>query len=226
VTFSPELQGPAPHTGNSHTQRSVECLPEEPGSNLHQIPDAADSPLNLVYSGGQALNLTMDDLALLGLDRSCTVQLLQWCCSHTNQAGIFCILAPWHEALRSVELQLQVESAVTRHHPLSSLVCALLATALQAEADTGPSLSGGARELLIDTLRVQALQSIPILTWKSRALNLDQVLVLLLLSYTWCWKESLSEISSRWVSLARVIWQDLQHYDQNLETLSRVKNSL
>lgn len=240
--FSPGLQSSPTATNESEPQTaqdspSQDCSlrddfasdsnPCPAPSFSHAFPDtmsAAVGPSCSVVD--QPRDLTIEGIALLGLDQRSISRLLSRHFSPDSRSGVFCILGPWEELLCMNELQVDLDVEMTNDDQLSNLASALLAIALQAESRVGDMLVNSDKELLIDTLRVEALKSIPALTWKSRTLNLDQVLVLLLMSHTWCMKESLIEISDRWNSLARVIWQDLQHHNQALEHQSDAKNLL
>lgn len=220
--------------GHESPSQTRELQPQTPQSVRAQIsvlngdstPHFSDSCLTPPFTHDHGVDLTLDDLDVLGLHQASIAHLLERYLSPSKRSGVFCILAQFEDLLYINELLPGLNTGCVHNGTLSSLKCALLAIALQSESGIGGPVLNGDVELLIDTLRVEALKSVPVLTWKSRALNLDQVLVLLFLSHTWCMKESFSEISNRWTSLARVIWNDLQRYSQNWDHPSGVKNSL
>lgn len=228
LTFSLGLQGSPPQRSDLQRQLAQDLVSQDRCLDNDATSDSPDTCVTQTSNYGSGSDLTIDDLGVLGLDQTSIARLLERYLSSATRSGIFCVLAPWQETLVTITNNLPADlcTEVISHEPLSSLCCALLAIALQADSGVGNTSSIGDTELLIDTLRVEALKSIPKLTWKSRTLNFDQALVLLLLSHVWCLKEDLSEISNRWTSLARIIWQDLQRYAQNLGSLYDVKNSM
>lgn len=79
---------------------------------------------------------------------------------------------------------------------------AMLALALEFDVDHEDPL-------LNDVCRIEALTSIPAITWKTR-LTVAHAAILTLFSFTWCTRESFLEIACRWNHLALIIWTDLR----------------
>lgn len=146
------------------------------------------------------------DLRSLDLEPEYDVQVLIRNFANPSSLGIFCILPEF--ALGSEHDDPSAINWVSLSLP-PEVLCILLAIGLQLELADPCAVPRDNAKLTIDTLRIEALKHIPVLTWISREMRLSQAISLVLASHTWCMQTFLIEISTAWNSLASIIWKDV-----------------
>lgn len=171
-----------------------------------------ESPISLrSVSTPAEVALFLQDTGDLPVQEDVAASLLYQLLTTVSNLG-FCSIIPGNLHLFSARGQsaAQFQSEIFR----PELRNVLLAIALEVYAHRLPADVRNDLEISRDTLQMNALAVLPSLTWKNNQLQLSHVLVLLLLSHTWCMAEPFAKISLRWCSLARVILDDyLKIYD-------------
>jgi hypothetical protein len=188
--------------------------PVEHGFEPIQAPALPQFP-NTSMSGSTATPLTpldqypspnpchpLHDLEHLGLDGSAAFNILHGLLLQATRHGPSSILGD----LR-LDPSLAIQCLYGKVHPRypPELTLALLAIALELYPS---QLSGQVQEnrvLLIDTLRIEFLKRIPVVTWKSTDVNCYQPLVLSLASFTWCMDEQLAAVAAQWNGVAQLL---------------------
>lgn len=157
-----------------------------------------------------------------GLDWSSATQLLLRNFADPQRLGIFTIL-PHLNSGTVTDILLDRYSDEGPSSPSMVLLYALIAIGLELELGSSSTEHVSHIELVIDSLRIEALNRIPILTWKSKDIQLDQAMILLLFSHIWAMKTDLVDVAPRWNSLATIIWADQRRKSNPLpaSTISR-----
>lgn len=89
------------------------------------------------------------------------------------------------------------------------LSLALLAMGIEFHASSlSPELQAN-KDIIVDTLRIEFLKRIPVLTWKSTDINCYQALALSLASLTWCLNDHLGDVAVRWNGMAQLLLDTL-----------------
>jgi hypothetical protein len=157
-----------------------------------------------------------------GLDWSSATQLLLRNFADPQRLGIFTILPPLNSGtVTDILLDRYSDQGPSS---LSMVVLyALIAIGLELELGSSLMEPMSHNELVIDSLRIEALNRIPVLTWKSKDIQLNQAMILLLFSHIWAMKADLVDVAPRWNSLATIIWADQRRKSSSLSarTISR-----
>lgn len=177
-------------------QQSVEPEPQSSGQEIRSSVSTPDvSPTAAAIS---------HNVSGVPLDPSLIDSLLQQLLSSSRKLGIFGLLPgslhadPETRADCSVRQILNVE-----------LQHALLAIALDLYRYRLPESIAGSLNVSRGHLQMGALALTPSLTWESHQLQLGNVLLLLLFSYTWCLTAEFVDIAVRWHSLSHIIQEDI-----------------
>lgn len=142
-----------------------------------------------------------------GLDWSSATQLLLRNFADPQRLGIFTILPPLNSETVT-DILLNRYSDKGPYNPSMILLYALVAIGLELELGSSPTETMSHHESLIDSLRIEALNRIPVLTWKSKDIQLNEAMILVLFSHIWAMKTDLVDLAPRWNSLATIIWAD------------------
>lgn len=144
----------------------------------------------------------LHDLEQLGLDGRAAFNILRGLLLQATRHGPFSILGD----LR-LDPSLTIQCLYGKEHPRypPELTLALLAIALELYPSQLPGQVHENRALLIDTLRIEFLKRIPVITWKSTDVNCYQPLVLSLASFTWCMDEQLAAVAAQWNGVAQLL---------------------
>ncbi|KAE8323146.1 hypothetical protein BDV39DRAFT_218046 [Aspergillus sergii] len=144
------------------------------------------------------------DVSSIPLDPSLIDSLLQQLLSSSRKLGIFGLLPDCLYADTATRADLSLRQILN-----VELQTALLAIALDIYRYRLPETIAGSLNVSRDHLQMSALAGTPCLTWKSHQLQLGNALLLLLFSYTWCLSAEFADIAVRWLSLARIIQEDI-----------------
>ncbi|KAF5598364.1 hypothetical protein FPCIR_3187 [Fusarium pseudocircinatum] len=147
-----------------------------------------------------------DCVSVFALLDTCTLQtLLEAIVPNIVGLGIFTILD--HSQLMDVVTARKITSP--RRHS-QELPLALLAIVIELELGCLPPALTNAKQILVDSLRIEFLKRVPTLAWKSTDLGFTQCVALLLASHIWSLKEDLVQIAHRWNNLAKLIWSEIR----------------
>ncbi|RAQ58686.1 hypothetical protein COH21_005612 [Aspergillus flavus] len=157
-------------------------------------------------SSGQEIRSSVStaDVSSIPLDPSLIDSLLQRLLSSSRKLGIFGLLPDSLHADTEARANFSVRQILN-----AELQNALLAIALDLYCYRLPETVAGSLDVSRDHLQMRALADTPCLTWKSHELQLGNALLLLLFSYTWCLNSEFADIAVRWLSLSRIIHEDI-----------------
>ncbi|KAF2009031.1 hypothetical protein BU24DRAFT_455947, partial [Aaosphaeria arxii CBS 175.79] len=179
------------------------------------IEDEETSGLSVVYRDAGANdpipNEKSEYLLTLGLSLDIVTRLLSHSFAEITWWGLLAIILDDATGPREYLLTANTSSDSWE------ILCALLAIALQVDDSATCLAPHVSPELVIDTLRIEALRHIPTLTWKSCDVKLSQASILVLFSHFWCMHDSLVTIALSWNSLARIIWIEVHSRALSLE---------
>ncbi|GLB09635.1 hypothetical protein AtubIFM57258_005561 [Aspergillus tubingensis] len=217
VTERP-LQAKGRPKKSASIRRAFRQSPAEPTGPGSGGQEAIASPSTAGVSPAAATGPSQD-LSELSLDTDLVDGLLHQIASSSRKLGIFGALPasihPEGENHANGSLR-QVWNPDQWH--------VLLALSLEIYHPRVPDTVPGPRKLSQDLLRRSVLALTQDLSWKAPEPGIENVLLLLLSSYTWCLSVEFVEIAARWQSLSCVIYQDIAKLPVPNDDCGELKN--
>ncbi|CAG7562638.1 unnamed protein product [Fusarium equiseti] len=149
---------------------------------------------------------TVDTLKY-GIDRDGAVMLLEYMLSSGPKLGIFSLL---HDLRFDIKSAIEHLGGSRARQGCAGLAYAVLAIGLEIYPYQSHQHLALNTDIAIDSLRAEFLSLIPTLAWKSADADISPCVSLLFASYTWCFTGNLTEISTRWIGIARLLWEELR----------------